>query len=55
MDDSDEALMARIREGLPDYGMNAVGEGMDSDGSEFLIEVVERSAVREIVPVIRYE
>ena len=41
-------LLSLIREGLPDYGMNAVGEGKDSDGSEFLIEVVDRDDPRPI-------
>ena len=42
---SDE-LLSVIREGRPDYGMNAVGEGMDSPGSELLVEV--RSEERRV-------
>lgn len=43
-----ERLLSLIREGRPDYGMNAVGEGMDSDGSELLIEVVDREDHRPV-------
>ncbi|KAA9131044.1 DUF1593 domain-containing protein [Marinihelvus fidelis] len=41
-------LLSLIREGRPDYGMNAVGEGMDSSGSDFLIEVVDRDDPRPV-------
>jgi len=44
---SDE-LLSVIREGRPDYGMNAVGEGMDSPGSELLVEVVDRDDPRPV-------
>jgi hypothetical protein len=43
-----EHLMSLIREGRPDYGMRAVGEGMDSSGSELLIEVVDRDDPRPV-------
>ena len=43
-----EYLRSIIREGLPDYGMRAVGEGMDSAGSEALIEVVDRDDPRPV-------
>lgn len=43
-----ENLMSVIREGRPDYGMNAVGEGMDSSGSEWLISAVDRDDPRPI-------
>lgn len=36
-------LESIVRDGRPDYGMNAVGAGMDSPGSERIIEVVDRS------------
>lgn len=36
------------KEGRPDYGMNAVGEGMDSTGSDYLIEVVDRDDPRPV-------
>lgn len=45
-------LLSVIREGRPDYGMNAVGEGNDSTGSELLISAVDRDDLRPLwVPV----
>lgn len=45
-------LLAVIREGRRDYGMRAVGEGMDSPGSELLIAAVDRDDRRPLwVPV----
>jgi hypothetical protein len=41
-------LLSLIREGRPAYGMRAVGEGMDSPGSELLIEVVDRDDRRPV-------
>ncbi len=41
-------LESVIREGMPDYGMNAVGEGMDSSGSDYLIEVIDRDDPRPV-------
>lgn len=43
-----EQLRSVIREGRPDYGMNAVGEGNDSSGSELLIEAVDRDDSRPL-------
>lgn len=43
-----EHLRSVIREGLPDYGMNAVGEGKDSTGSELLIEAAGRDDPRPL-------
>ena len=43
-----EALLSVLREGRPDYGMQAVGEGMDSSGSDWLIEVADRPDPRPI-------
>ncbi|HVU33560.1 MAG TPA: nucleoside hydrolase-like domain-containing protein [Opitutaceae bacterium] len=39
---SPEYLMARISEGLPVYGMQGVGPGKDSPGSELIIRAVDR-------------
>ena len=45
-------LVSVIREGRPDFGMQAVGEGMDSSGSELLIQAVDRDDPRPLwVPV----
>lgn len=41
-------LLSLVREGRKDYGMNAVGEGMDSSGSDFLIEVLNRDDSRPV-------
>ena len=41
-------LLARISEGLPVYGMNGVGEGKDSPGSELLIRAVDREDPRPL-------
>ncbi len=47
-----ERLLSVVREGRPDYGMRAVGEGMDSSGSELLIQAVDRNDPRPLwVPV----
>jgi hypothetical protein len=43
-----EFLNSIIKEGKPDYGMNAVGEGMDSSGSEWLIEAVDKDDPRPV-------
>ncbi len=45
-------LLSVIKEGLPAYGMAAVGEGRDSSGSEALIAAVDRDDPRPVwVPV----
>ncbi len=47
-----ERLLAVVHKGRPDFGMNAVGEGMDSTGSDALIAVVDRDDPRPVwVPV----
>ena len=43
-----EELLAVVREGRTDYGLRAVGEGMDSPGSELLIGVVDRDDPRPV-------
>ncbi|BET66980.1 DUF1593 domain-containing protein [Opitutales bacterium ASA1] len=45
---SAEHLRAVTKEGLPEYGMHAVGPGKDSSGSEHLIEVVDRDDPRPV-------
>jgi hypothetical protein len=47
-----DALRAVIVEGRPDYGMHAVGKGMDSAASELLIAAADRKDPRPLwVPV----
>jgi hypothetical protein len=49
---SADQLLAVVREGLPAYGMEAVGEGHDSPGSELLIAAADRDDPRPLwVPV----
>jgi hypothetical protein len=43
-----EFLRARISEGIPVYGMDGVGEGKDSPGSELLIRAVDKDDPRPI-------
>ncbi|MDC7241207.1 MAG: DUF1593 domain-containing protein [Spirochaetales bacterium] len=43
-----EALMALVKEGLPLYGMEGVGEGKDSEGSELLIRALDRKDERPL-------
>lgn len=45
---SEEYLQSIIRDGTPAYGMNAVGKGSDSPGSERIIEVVDRDDPRPV-------
>lgn len=45
---TEEYLQSVIRDGRPDYGMSAVGKGMDSPGSERMIEVVDRDDPRPV-------
>ncbi len=45
-------LLSVIREGRPAYGMAAIGEGMDSPGSNLIIQVVDKDDPRPVwVPV----
>ena len=47
-----EYLLSRIKSGLPKYGMTAVGQGNDSEGSEWLIKMVDKEDERPVwVPV----
>lgn len=41
-------LLSRIRTGLPVYGMEGVGEGKDSEGSEWIIEMLEKEDDRPL-------
>ncbi len=45
-------LKERIKKGYPDFGMAAVGEGKDSEGSDWIIEVVDKDDPRPVwIPV----
>jgi hypothetical protein len=41
-------LLSIIKEGRPAFGMSAVGQGMDSPGSEAIIQVVDRDDPRPV-------
>lgn len=41
-------LMSVIKEGRADYGMHAVGEGMDSEGSDWIIKTVDKEDSRPV-------
>ena len=43
-----ESLLALVRQGLPLYGMKGVGEGKDSQGSEWIIKVLEENDDRQL-------
>lgn len=43
-----EHLLSVLREGRPAFGMNAVGPGMDSPGSELILQVVDRDDPRPV-------
>lgn len=45
-------LKEKIKKGYPDFGMAAVGEGKDSEGSDWIIEVVDKDDPRPVwIPV----
>ncbi len=43
-----ETLLALVKSGLPEYGMKGVGPGRDSEGSEWIIQELERSDDRPL-------
>jgi hypothetical protein len=43
-----ETLHALVKQGLPVYGMEGVGEGKDSEGSEWIIRVLEEPDERPV-------
>lgn len=43
-----ETLIPLIKEGLPIYGMNGVGVGMDSEGSNWIIKTLEKKDERPL-------
>ncbi len=44
----EDELMSLIKRGYPDFGMNAVGDDKDSQGSDWIIEVVNRPDPRPV-------
>jgi len=43
-----EHLLALVKHGLPKYGMKGVGDGMDSEGSDWIIKVLEEKDERPL-------
>jgi hypothetical protein len=41
-------LILKVKQGLPEYGMGGVGDGKDSEGSEWIIKVLENSDERPL-------
>jgi hypothetical protein len=45
-------LKERVKKGYPDFGMAAVGEGKDSEGSDWIIKMVDKDDPRPVwVPI----
>lgn len=42
------SLLKIVKQGLPEYGMNGVGEGKDSQGSDWIIKILEESDERPL-------
>jgi hypothetical protein len=42
------ALLTKVKQGLPMYGMQAVGKGKDSQGSDWIIKVLEENDERPL-------
>ena len=43
-----ETLFPIVKQGLPEYGMRGVGEGKDSDGSDWILKELEEKDVRPL-------
>lgn len=43
-----DALLATVKQGLPEYGMLGVGDGKDSEGSDWIIKVLEEDDPRPL-------
>lgn len=43
-----QSLLAVVKQGLPVYGMEGVGRGKDSEGSEWIIKVLEKDDSRPV-------
>lgn len=41
-------LLSKVKQGLPVYGMGGVGDGNDSEGSEWIIKVLEKNDNRPV-------
>ena len=44
----EQVLLSLVKSGLPKYGMTGVGDGMDSEGSDWIIKVLEEDDDRPL-------
>lgn len=42
------SLLSKVKQGLPEYGMPGVGNGQDSEGSDWIINVLEKDDARPL-------
>lgn len=45
---NEKTLLSLVTQGLPKYGMTGVGEGMDSEGSDWIIKALEEDDIRPL-------
>lgn len=45
---SQERLASKVKKGIPEFGMSGVGKGKDSEGSDWIIEVLEKPDKRPV-------
>jgi hypothetical protein len=43
-----ESLMALVKSGQPGYGLNGIGDGKDSEGSDWIIKILEKNDDRPL-------
>ncbi len=43
-----EQLLSKVKHGLPVYGMEGVGEGKDSEGSDWIVQVLKKNDNRPV-------
>ena len=43
-----ETLLGKVKQGLPEYGMSGVGKGKDSEGSDWIIKILEKDDERPL-------
>jgi hypothetical protein len=41
-------LLSKVKRGIPEFGMDAVGQGKDSEGSEWIISVLDKNDPRPV-------
>ena len=43
-----DSLLQKVKQGIPEYGMKGVGDGNDSEGSNWIVEMLERHDTRPL-------